>query len=26
VDGGSSAGNPALPVHWAGTTSAQSPR
>lgn len=25
VDGGSSAGNPALPVHWSGTTSAQSP-
>jgi 3-oxoacyl-[acyl-carrier protein] reductase len=26
VDGGSSAGNPALPVHWAGTTAAQTPR
>lgn len=25
VDGGSSAGNPALPVHWNGATSAQSP-
>jgi 3-oxoacyl-[acyl-carrier protein] reductase len=25
VDGGSSAGNPALPLHWTGTTSAQSP-
>ncbi|WP_037062928.1 SDR family NAD(P)-dependent oxidoreductase [Pseudonocardia acaciae] len=26
VDGGSSAGNPTLPVHWSGTTKAQSPR
>jgi NAD(P)-dependent dehydrogenase (short-subunit alcohol dehydrogenase family) len=26
VDGGSSAGNPTLPVHWAGATEAQSPR
>jgi 3-oxoacyl-[acyl-carrier protein] reductase len=26
VDGGSSAGNPALPVHWGGTTEVQSPR
>ncbi|MFF0306769.1 SDR family NAD(P)-dependent oxidoreductase [Streptosporangium sp. NPDC004379] len=26
VDGGSSAGNPALPVHWTEPTSAQSPR
>ena len=26
VDGGSSAGNPTLPVHWAGATEVQSPR
>jgi 3-oxoacyl-[acyl-carrier protein] reductase len=26
VDGGSSAGNPTLPVHWAGATEAQTPR